>query len=130
MTVQHMHTATHIMQLAHTCVGRLASGNRQYAEGGFHLAANIDSAVRGSSHGQQGSTVLLGLDDLQALEGGHIPHPNVAPGSAVQARPADGNALHRLLVPSERVQALALPCIPHLPGAAAPLTLLDCCVPS
>lgn len=78
------------------------------------LATDIDSTMRGSSHGQQSAAVLLSLDDLEALEGGHIPYPDVAPGCAVHARATYGNALHRLLVALQGVQALALRCIPHL----------------
>jgi len=78
------------------------------------LSADIDSAIGGSSHSQQSAAVLLSLDDLQALEGGHIPHPDVAPSCAVHARATDGNALHRLLVALQAVQALALRCVPHL----------------
>lgn len=79
-----------------------------------HLAAHIDSGIRGSSHGQQGPAVLLGLDDLQALKAGHVPDPDVAPGSAVQTLAADGHALHWLLVAQQGVHALALPCVPNL----------------
>ncbi len=78
------------------------------------LSTDINSAIRRSSHGQQSTAVLLSLDDLQALEGGHVPYPDVAPGGAVHARATDGNALHRLLVALQGVQALALRCVPHL----------------
>ena len=97
--------------VARDSVGGGGGGGRVAA-----LAAPVYSAVRSSSQGQQGSAVLLGSDDLQALKGGHIPHPDGAPRSAVQALAADGNALHRLLVAPERVHTLALSCVPHLPA--------------
>ena len=78
------------------------------------LSADVDSAIRSSSHCQQSAAVLLSLDDLQALEGGDVPYPDVAPSCAVHARATDGNALHRLLVALQAVQALALRCVPHL----------------
>lgn len=78
------------------------------------LPTNIDSAIRSSSHSQQSAAVLLSFDDLQALEGGHVPYPDVAPGCAVHARATDGDALHRLLMALQGVQALALRCVPHL----------------
>lgn len=78
------------------------------------LSANIGSAIRSSSHGQQSAAVLLSLDDLQALEGGDVPYPDVAPGCAVHARGTDGDTLHRLQMALQGVQALALRCVPHL----------------
>ena len=78
------------------------------------LSADVDSAIGSSSHGQQSTAVLLSFDDLQALEGGHVPYPDVAPSCAVHARATDGDALHRLLVALQGVQALALRCVPHL----------------
>ena len=93
------------------CAGLRALGSEA---GAADLASSIHGAVRGGSQGQQADTLLLGLNDVQGLQGGQVPDPDVAPRCAVQARPADGDALHRLLMPLQGAHLLALPHIPHL----------------